>query len=101
MKRFYAAIVSAALLLPACSIPEQISSIEREQRTLKSQTLASRSDVDAVRANPADTRANLDQVHAEVTALKVKVEELRYQSDRRPAQGGPWSRDGDQRLKDL
>src|SRR5581483_10219365 len=101
MKRLYAAIASAALLLPACYIPDQINSLQREQKTLQSQSVASRSEVDAVRANLADTRANLDQLHREVNALKEKVEEVRYQFDRRIGQVGQSSRDGDQRVKDL
>ena len=88
----------AAAALSACSIPQQIDVIEREQKTLRSQNLASRSDVDGIRASLADTRANLDQLHRDVNALKEKVEEVRYQLDR---QIGRSTKEGDQRIRDL
>jgi tol-pal system protein YbgF len=101
MRRLYPFIFAAALLLPACSIPEQLSSLDREQRTLKAQNTASRSDLDSIRSSLADTQANVDQLRREVRALQEKVEEVRYQFDRRIGQVGQSSHDGDQRVKDL
>jgi tol-pal system protein YbgF len=98
MKRFYAFLASTAVALSACAIPQQIDLIEREQKTLRSQNLASRSEVETIRSNLADTRANLDQLHREVNALKEKMDEVRYQIDR---QIGKSSKEGDQRIKDL
>jgi tol-pal system protein YbgF len=99
MKRLYAFFaVSTSLSLFACAFPQQIDLIEREQQTLRSQNLASRSEVESIRTSLADTRANLDQAHREVNALKEKVEEVRYQLDR---QIGKSSKEGDQRVKDL
>lgn len=97
MTRFFAPLILTAALA-ACSIPQQIDLIEREQKTLRSQNLASRSEVESVRASLADTRANLDQLHREVNALKEKVDEVRYQLDR---QIGRSTKEGDQRIRDL
>jgi tol-pal system protein YbgF len=88
----------AAAALSACSLPQQIDVIEREQKTLRSQNLAGRGDVDSIRASLADTRANLDQLHRDVNAMKEKMEEVRYQLDR---QIGRSTKEGDQRIKDL
>jgi tol-pal system protein YbgF len=98
MKRFYVFLASTAVALSACAIPQQIDLIEREQKTLRSQNLASRSEVETIRSNLADTRANLDQLHREVNALNEKMEEVRYQLDR---QIGKSSKEGDQRIRDL
>lgn len=101
MRRFYPFIFSAGLLLPSCSIPDQIDSLTREQRTLKTQNTASQGELDSIRASLADTRANVDQLRRDVRALQEKVEEVRYQFDRRIGQVGQSSRDGDLRVKDL
>src|SRR5689334_24877269 len=101
MRRFYPFIFSAGLLLPGCSIPDQIDTLTREQRTLKTQNTASQSELDAIRATLADTRANVEQLRRETRALQEKVEEVRYQFDRRIGQVGQSSRDGDLRVKDL
>jgi len=101
MRRLYSFILSAGLLLPGCYIPHQIDTLEREQRTLKTQSSASQGELDAIRASLADTRANVDQLRRETRALQEKVEEVRYQFDRRIGQVGQSSRDGDLRVKDL
>jgi tol-pal system protein YbgF len=88
----------AAAALSACVSPQQIDIIEREQRTLRSQTTTSRGDLDSIRASLADTSANVDQARREINALKEKMEEVRYQLDR---QIGRSTREGDQRIKDL
>lgn len=88
----------AAAALSACSIPQQIDVIEREQKTLRSQNLAGRGDLESTRASLADTRANLDQLHRDVDAMKEKMEEVRFQLDR---QIGRSTKEGDQRIKDL
>jgi tol-pal system protein YbgF len=88
----------AAMTLAACATPGQIEIIEREQKTLRSQTSTSRGELDNIRANLADTRANLDQLHRDVNALRERVDEVRYQLDR---QIGKSTKEGDQRVKDL
>jgi tol-pal system protein YbgF len=88
----------AALAVAACVTPQQIDVIEREQRTLRTQTSSSRGDLDAIRSSLADTKANLDQMHREIKALNEKVEEVRFQLDR---QIGRSTKEGDQRIKDL
>jgi tol-pal system protein YbgF len=101
MRRFYPLIFSVGILLPGCYIPDQLNSLEREQRSLKTQNTASQSELDAIRASLADTRANVDQLRREMRALQEKVEEVRYQFDRRIGQVGQSGRDGDLRIKDL
>jgi len=88
----------AAAGLSACVTPGQIDIIEREQRTLRSQTTTSKSDLDSIRASLADNSANVDQMRREINALKEKMEEIRYQLDR---QIGRSTKEGDQRIKDL
>ena len=99
MKSPYAFFLAlAGVALSACVSPQQVEVIEREQRHLRSETAVSRSELDAIRAGLADTRANVDQAQRDLNALKEKVEEVRYQLDR---QIGRSSREGDQRVKDL
>jgi tol-pal system protein YbgF len=98
MNRAYLCLLGLAAALPACVSPQQIDVIEREQRTLRSQTTTSRGDLDSIRASLADTSANVDQARREINALKEKVEEVRYQLDR---QIGRSTKEGDQRIKDL
>jgi tol-pal system protein YbgF len=88
----------AAVAVSACVTPQQLDVIEREQRTLRTQTSSSRGDLDAIRSSLADTKANFDQMHREINALKEKMEEVRYQLDR---QIGRSTKEGDQRIKDL
>jgi tol-pal system protein YbgF len=88
----------AAAAVSACVTPGQIDVIEREQRTLRTQTSSSRGDLDAIRSSLADTKANLDQMHREIKAMGEKVEEVRFQLDR---QIGRSTKEGDQRIKDL
>jgi tol-pal system protein YbgF len=79
--------------------------VEREQRRLRSESTNTvsenasiRKEIDSVRSSLADTRANLQQVQRDLNAMKEKVEEVRYQTDRRLGQS---SQEGDQRVKDL
>lgn len=88
----------AAMAVSACVTPQQIDVIEREQRTLRTQTSSSRGDLDAIRSSLADTKANFDQMHREIKALNEKVEEVRFQLDR---QIGRSTKEGDQRIKEL
>ena len=101
--RFLAA--SCLLWLSGCVQPQQVDLIEREQRRLRSENTAVqseigplRSDIDAMRASLADTRATQQQQQRELSALKERVEETRFQMGR---QLGQSSREGDQRIKDL
>jgi tol-pal system protein YbgF len=106
MKRLFCwcAAVGCAWL-SACVSPQQVDVIEREQRRLRSETTntvlegaAVRKELDSARANLADTRANLQQLQRDLNALKEKVEEVRYQLDRRLGQS---SKEGDLKVKDL
>jgi len=99
MNRTYIVLLaSVAAALSACVTPQQLDIIEREQRTLRSQTSTSRGDLDSIRAGLADTSANVDQMRREINALKEKMEEVRYQLDR---QIGRSTKEGDQRIRDL
>jgi len=100
MKRLDIFVLLAALALSGCYIPEQLDTQERELRTLRSQSSTSRSELDDLRANMADMRANIDKMHRDIGALQKKVEEVRYQFDRRIGQVQS-SREGDPRLKDM
>jgi len=97
--------VSCLLWLSGCVQPQQVDLIEREQRRLRSDSTtvqsdvgSMRSDIDATRSSLADTRATQQQQQRELSALKERVEETRYQMGR---QLGQSSREGDQRVKDL
>lgn len=106
MKRLFCwCLVLACAWLSACVTPQQVEVIEREQRRLRSDTTntvlegsAVRKELDAARANLADTRANLQQLQRDLNALKEKVEEVRYQLDRRLGQS---SKEGDIKVKDM
>jgi len=99
MKRIAAFwVVPLALWLSACVQPQQIELIEREQRRIRGETSGAQSEIESIRASLADTRANLQQLQREFSAVKERIEETRYQVGR---QIGQSSREGDQRLKNL
>ena len=92
---------SLALLVvgaSACAQPQQIELLEREQRRIRSDHASIHNEVESMRSSLADTRANMQQLQREFSALKERIEETRYQVGR---QIGQSSRDGDQRVKDL
>jgi tol-pal system protein YbgF len=82
----------------ACAQPQQIELLEREQRRIRSDHASIHNEVESMRSSLADTRANMQQLQREFSALKERIEETRYQVGR---QIGQSSRDGDQRVKDL
>jgi len=84
--------------ISACAQPQQIELLEREQRRIRSDHATIHNDVESMRSSLADTRANMQQLQREFSALKERIEETRYQVGR---QIGQSSRDGDQRVKDL
>jgi tol-pal system protein YbgF len=91
-------VVPWLLWLSACVQPQQVDLIEREQRRIRGETGNVQSEVESMRASLADTRATVQQQQRELSALKERVEETRYQMGR---QLGQSSREGDQRVKDL
>jgi tol-pal system protein YbgF len=94
-------ILSLALVLAgafACAQPQQIELLEREQRRMRNDNASIHNEVESMRSSLADTRANMQQLQREFSALKERIEETRYQVGR---QIGQSSRDGDQRVKDL
>ena len=82
----------------ACAQPQQIELLEREQRRIRSDHASIHNEVESMRSSLADTRANMQQLQREFSAIKERIEETRYQVGR---QIGQSSRDGDQRVKDL
>lgn len=89
----------------ACTIPQQVDLIEKEQRRIRFEQTgldkditALRRDLDGARESLADTRANLEQLRREIGAVNEKVEEVRLQLDR---QLGESTRTGDQRIREL
>jgi tol-pal system protein YbgF len=102
---FFSLCVWTGLALSACSIPQQMEFVEREQRSLRTESAnlsrknrAIREELNGVRASLADTRATLQQVERGLIALREKVEEIRIQIER---QIGQSSRDEDQRVEIL
>ena len=87
-----------SLGVSGCAQPQQIELLEREQRRIRSDHANIHNDVESMRSSLADTRANMQQLQREFSALKERIEETRYQVGR---QIGQSSRDGDQRVKDL
>lgn len=98
MKTPYVWLSAALLWLAGCVQPQQIDLIEREQRRLRGDIGNVQSDVEAVRANLADTRANIQQMQRDVSAVKERLDETRFQVGK---QIGQSSREGDQRVKNL
>ena len=94
---FYLPLLAAAWV-SACATPQQIDLIEREQRRMRNELVGVQSDVDAIRGNLADARANMQQMQRDVNVLKDRIEEARVQVGR---QLGQSSREGDQRVKTL
>lgn len=90
--------IPCLLWLSACVQPQQVDLIEREQRRIRGETGNVLSEIESMRASLADTRATVQQQQRELSALKERVEETRYQMGR---QLGQSSREGDQRVKDL
>jgi tol-pal system protein YbgF len=82
----------------ACAQPQQIELLEREQRRMRNDHASIHNEVDSMRSSLADTRANMQQLQRDFSALKERIEETRYQVGRQIGQSG---RDGDQRVKEL
>ncbi len=105
IRYFLFLLVLGGLTVSACSIPQQLEMIEREQRRLRAdsanavmESTTIRKEFDTIRSSLADTRANLNQLQRDLNVLKEKVEEVRYQMDGRISQS---SREGGQRIKEL
>ena len=81
-----------------CVAPQQVDLVEREQRRMRNDVASTQTEMEAIRGNLADTRANIQQMQRDVNALKERIEESRVQMGR---QIGQSSREGDQRVKNL
>ncbi len=84
--------------MSACVNPQQVDLLEREQRRLRGDMNTLHSDVDGFRSTLADTRANIQQIQRELSAIRERIDETKVQVGR---QLGQTNRDGDQRVKNL
>ena len=93
-------VIAALLLasLPACVNPQQVDVLEREQRRLRGDMNTVHSDVDSFRSTLADTRANMQQMQRDISAIRERIDETKVQVGR---QLGQTNREGDQRVKNL
>ncbi len=98
-KRLYIAMrYVGGNLLSACVNPQQVELLEREQRRLRGDMNTLQSDVDGFRSTLADTRANIQQIQRDFSAIRERIDETKVQVGR---QIGQTNRDGDQRVKNL
>ncbi|HLN85711.1 MAG TPA: tol-pal system protein YbgF [Candidatus Limnocylindrales bacterium] len=95
---FFSTVLTIAGWLSACVNPQQVDLVERDQRRLRADMGNLQGDVDGFRATLADTRANIQQMQRDLSAIKERIDETRVQVGR---QIGQTSRDGDQRVKNL
>jgi len=95
---FAAVMLSAGTLLSGCVNPQQVDVLEREQRRLRGDMNTLNADVDGFRSTLADTRANIQQMQREISAIKERIDETKVQVGR---QLGQTNREGDQRVKSL
>ena len=93
-----AAVLSVGISLFACVNPQQVDVLEREQRRLRGEITPLHSDVDGFRSTLADTRANIQQMQREISAIRERIDETKVQVGR---QIGQTNREGDQRVKNL
>ncbi len=84
--------------LSSCVNPQQVDLLEREQRRLRADMNTLHSDVDGFRSTLADTRANIQQIQRDLSAIKERIDETRVQVGR---QIGQTSKEGDSRVKNL
>jgi len=84
--------------LSACVNPQQVDLLEREQRRMRGDMANLQSDIDGFRTTLADTRANIQQMQRDLSAIKERIDETRVQVGR---QIGQTNREGDQRVKNM
>jgi tol-pal system protein YbgF len=100
MRRIIAvcAILASGAAFSACVNPQQVELLDRDQRRSRGELATLQADVDGVRATLADTRANIQQMQRDLSAIKERIDETRVQVGR---QIGQTSRDGDERVRNL
>jgi tol-pal system protein YbgF len=82
----------------ACVNPQQVDLLDRDQRRVRGEMANLQADIDGFRATLADTRANVQQMQRDLSAIKERIDETHVQVGR---QIGQTSREGDQRVKNL
>lgn len=95
---FSCGLLWMASALSACVNPQQVELLERDQRRARGDLANLQGEIDGFRATLADTRANVQQMQRELSAIKERIDEIRVQLGR---QLGQTSREGDQRVKTL
>jgi tol-pal system protein YbgF len=91
-------LLASASGFSACVNPQQVELLEREQRRTRGDQATLQMDMDGFRTTLADTRANLQQMQRELSAIKERIDETRVQVGR---QIGQTSREGDERVRNL
>jgi tol-pal system protein YbgF len=72
--------------------------LDRDQRRVRGEMANLQADIDGFRATLADTRANVQQMQRDLSAIKERIDETHVQVGR---QIGQTNREGDQRVKNL
>ncbi len=90
--------LTVSLLLSACVGPQEMTLVEREQRSLRTENSQLRKDLDGVRAQLADSRASIQEMQSQLNALRGWSDEMRHQIDR---QLGESSQQREQKVVDL
>jgi len=100
MRKIYlvCGLLASAASFSACVNPQQVELLDRDQRRSRGELATLQADVDGVRATLADTRANIQQMQRDLSAIKERIDETRVQVGR---QIGQTSRDGDERVRNL
>jgi tol-pal system protein YbgF len=78
--------------------PQQVDLLDRDQRRVRGEMANLQADIDGFRATLADTRANVQQMQRDLSAIKERIDETHVQVGR---QIGQTSREGDQRVRNL
>lgn len=87
-----------SLCLSACVNPEQVNRLDRDQRRVRGEMANLQADIDGFRGTLADTRANIQQIQRDLSAIKERIDETQVRVGR---QIGQTSREGDERVKNL
>jgi len=95
---FVGMVLTVSGWVSGCVNPQQVDLLERDQRRLRAEMGNLQGDVEGFRVTLADTRANIQQMQRDLSAIKERIDETRVQVGR---QIGQTSRDGDQRVKTL
>src|SRR5262247_360672 len=74
---FSCGLLWIASVLSACVNPQQVELLERDQRRARGDLANLQGEIDGFRATLADTRANVQQMQRELSAIKERIDEIR------------------------